>query len=73
MYSDDSNTLYIGIIIGVIRLERKSLVLFIVIKQKKTYGCAFSLDSIKYINDFSVAPSTIIMSPEIDFFKIRII
>ena len=64
MYTDDSNTLYIGIIVGIIRLKRNSQVLFLVEKSKIHGYDAFSLDNIQYINDFSIDTTTI-MPPEI--------
>ncbi|CAF1376494.1 unnamed protein product [Rotaria sordida] len=54
IYSDQSNTLHLGIIVGIVKLKTTDEIIFIIDKANIN-GCdSFKLDNIEYINDLYI-------------------
>jgi hypothetical protein len=72
IYSDQSNILHLGVIVGIVRLRTTDQVVFIIDKAN-IYGCdSFLLDGVEYMNDLFI-DATLLMPRETASIKFEFI
>jgi hypothetical protein len=60
IYSDQSNTFHLGIIVGIVKLKTTDEIIFITAKANVNGGDSFKLDGIEYINDLFIDATLLI-------------